>query len=427
MKGTKPKVLMLAPAFAPFANPEAIVNSKLALALISHGWDVDIISLRIRGNATYEYISEWDDIWKPLQKNIIEIEYPTVSKLLKPFVWLDTLLKVGYPVSGARWINYATSQVIELNKTKKYDLLLSRFLPLQGHIAAMNIAKRTDIPWIANWNDPPLEWFPPPYSSNIPSFERIIKSFVYPGIGKNAEFHTFPSERLRKYILDRIKQIPSCKSLVIPHVMLNNYSPKRVKNSNIFVICHAGNLANERDPEYFFKAVGKLINQSNCRNKILIKIIGIESVNLMSKAKAHNVDSLVMFVGKKTYIETINEMVNCTIGLIVEASCSEGIFIPSKLTDYVQANLPVLAISPRDGTVADVLKEYGCGLSASCDSVDEIYVALKKMYSSWEAGSLENDFPVGKIKEHFSVDNVVSMYEEIWRSLSVANQVCAER
>jgi UDP-N-acetylglucosamine 2-epimerase len=111
----KPKVLMLAPAFAPFANPEAIVNSKLALAFISHGWDVDIISLRIRGNAAYEYVSEWDEIWKPLQKYIIEIEYPVVSKLQKPFVWLDTLFKVGYPVSGARWVNYAACQVIELN------------------------------------------------------------------------------------------------------------------------------------------------------------------------------------------------------------------------------------------------------------------------------------------------------------------------
>ena len=89
----------------------------------------------------------------------------------------------------------------------------------------------------------------------------------------------------------------------------------------------------------------------------------------------------------------------------------EGVFLPSKLMDYVSAARPVLALSPANGCVADVLR-FGGGIRVGPDDVDASTDALQALYLRWKDGTLDELAPTQTVTEYFSPSRVVPRYEE---------------
>jgi hypothetical protein len=65
---------------------------------------------------------------------------------------------------------------------------------------------------------------------------------------------------------------------------------------------------------------------------------------------------------------------------------SRGIYFPSKLADYIAANKPILALSPREGTVA-TLASSGELIRVDHDA-DAVKNALSRLYAAFKAGTL---------------------------------------
>lgn len=103
--------------------------------------------------------------------------------------------------------------------------------------------------------------------------------------------------------------------------------------------------------------------------------------------------------------------------VLIEAPLAEGIFLPSKVTDYVQAGRPILAVSPRNGTLADLLGANGGGLAADCTDPDAIYSALRALYDSWARGSLAHDYCPARLRALFSDAAVIPQYEALLERL----------
>ena len=61
-----PRVLMFAPAFAPSYFSEGLVNSKLALAMLAAGWEVEVISQT--SDHSMSYSAGWPPLWAPLKR-----------------------------------------------------------------------------------------------------------------------------------------------------------------------------------------------------------------------------------------------------------------------------------------------------------------------------------------------------------------------
>ena len=97
--------------------------------------------------------------------------------------------------------------------------------------------------------------------------------------------------------------------------------------------------------------------------------------------------------------------------LLVEAKLKEGVFMPSKLADYLAAGKPILALSPRVGTVADYLKDGG-GLVVEPDDVAGIAAALEQLLDLWQAGRLATLRPPAATIARVSPEQVVPLYEQ---------------
>jgi hypothetical protein len=151
-----------------------------------------------------------------------------------------------------------------------------------------------------------------------------------------------------------------------------------------------------------------------------MEIIGVEEVGLTSMVRHLGLQRYVKTRGPCSYLLTLDRLAASTVSVLIEAPCKEGIFLPSKLVDYLQVGRPVLAVSPMPGTVDDLIREHGGGLVAKPDSTDDIEQALRTLFRAWRGDTLDN-FVSPELYNLFRSDAVLDELEEIVEELRAQN------
>jgi len=386
-----PRILMFAPGFAPYSFSENIVNSKLALAFKEHGWDVDVIS-RVDEGPLYD--ADWDEPWLPLKPLTHTVVYPPGNKNVRFFDLFRQFIRVKYPIGGLRWAGRALKLAIELHKSKKYQIVFSRSPNDIGHVPALHFARQTKVPWIANWNDPPAHLWPAPYKSAEGLLDKCSSRCLLSSVFKEARFVTFPSIRLCDHILRSLsKNASSSKARIVPHIGLIDYTSGKRKPDSCFRICHAGNLSKERNPENFFAGISLFVKQADISHAFEIHILGANDHSLDSLAVQNGLTKFVRVSGGLSYLNTLSILEQSDVLAVVEAPCEEGIFLPSKVADYAQVGRPLLAVSPQNSTLADLINQTKAGEFANCNKPEDIANALTRLYTSWRKNRLSEDYP----------------------------------
>jgi glycosyltransferase involved in cell wall biosynthesis len=409
---------MFSPIFAPFGNPEAIVNSKLALAFLHAGWQVDVVSRRAPAAFGYSYGSEWGTPWLELKGATHEVSYAHGNVAWARCEALFGAVKLGSLIEGCRWAWHAYLLAKSLVANAKYDAILSRSLPDAGHLPALRLAGETGIPWIANWNDASGAKNPPPNGRGLDARLKYQSRQLLSRTVAGASWLTFPCERLRQYCCKYLGPLAEKKSSVIPHIALGSPRGDRTRRRNIeFTIGHAGNLYSDRNPSALFEALRSFRERDPSR-KVKLLFLGLESVRLSELARRYGIVGLIEEGGSVPYLAAQSILERCDVLLVLEGPYQEGVYLPSKLVDYVQTGRPVLAVSPRVGTLADILGAFGGGLAADCVDPRAIEATLAKLYGAWCDGTLEGSYGSARLAVLFSPETVLGLYSELIDRLS---------
>jgi len=107
-------------------------------------------------------------------------------------------------------------------------------------------------------------------------------------------------------------------------------------------------------------------------------------------------------------------MSEADVALLVEANLEEGVFFPSKLSDYLTGGRPILALSPARGVAADFLASGG-GVLAGPEDVAGIAAALERLHGLWRAGRLAELAPRPEQAAAVSAAAVVPIYERAFQ------------
>lgn len=403
------KALMFAPAFAPNMGSESLVASKLVLALRNDGWDVDVISRR----EPDLYSSKWEPPWAELASSSHQLSPPPLARGTVLAARLRDALTLGHPIAGLRWAAVAVEYARNMMCRKDYDVLLSRSPPDIGHLPALILSRKYRMPWIANWNDPPVGAWPEPYGAENGSplrrwlYRRFVRETYLA-----ASLNTFPSAELSEHVERHFGLAATSNSMVIPHVTLP--SEASVDRSSLeFRLTHAGKLAGARSPAGFLEGLRRFIMESKLTpNQFVVRQIGHADRNLNDVAQRYEVGAYISSVGPMPYAAAMQELSQSTVNLLVEAPCAEGIFLPGKFTDYAQARRPILAVSPKFGVSERMLREYGGGRHANVEDPGAIHSALRDMYREWQGGVLDHRYETGVLLDQFSPRTVVADYRE---------------
>ena len=192
-----------------------------------------------------------------------------------------------------------------------------------------------------------------------------------------------------------IDKFGSCNknNFIIPHAILiyNSFletteNKRSSEKKPIIRFCHSGNLSIERNPFNFLHAISKFI-QETANENFRVDIIGKCDSSIDEIIKTLNLDKCVTVIGPLSYQETINQLANYDGFILLEAIMIEGIYLPSKISDYILFNKPIICISPDQGVIADLSKTCKQLFFASNLNVEEIKESITKVFNLLRAKS----------------------------------------
>ena len=395
------KILFIAPSCIPIVGSEAIVNIKLLKVLSQGGVRIDVVS-RLHNNQLYPDVGYEQYGIKIDNLHIVE----TDSRLNLKTIWLHVkaFLLFGVSYRGAHWACMALPFVLDLVKNNEYDAVITKDLP--GELLGSYLKKKKGLKWIATWNDPfPIEKYPFPYgkgvNATLPLFARRL---IY--LMRCADYQVFPSGRLRDYMLQYLL-IQKDKTMVIPHVTFNPLTNLPHRDNRILRIVHTGNLSNPRNPNHLIQAFSKFILK-HPNATIQLDFVGATN-NVLELSNEYNVGKYIKVLPPMPYDKTQELLRNYHIALIVEAPCSEGVFLPTKVGDAMQCGVDIFAISPAEGVLNDLYREKHIGYFADVTQVGEIENLLEIIWMDFMQAKIK----VSTIPEAYTPAFIFQQYKRM--------------
>lgn len=409
MTSPRPRILFIAPLCYPPAGSEAIVTSKLVLAMLKAGFDVAVIA---QGDFGLHYPTREDPVWDPVRRAVHLIDGAKAGG------WLDRLLSTSAlrrirPLRSLLWSLKAFLAARRLLRAGRFDLLVSRAAPQYGHLPALLLSFFHRVRWAACWSDPmPPRKAPPPYGEGAQAAISWGAAAYLGAVARRADWHVFPCERLRDFYARYLESMRG-KSVVIPHIALAGTDPPPPPaDRETFSVSCFGSLAH-RDPSVFFSGLRMFLDRGGAAGHVRVGFTGPPLADFDAKVRAAGVAEVVSASPEVTYEESMEQAAGSSILLLIEACCEEGIFFPSKFVDYVQTGRPILAVSPRRGTIADVLAADGGGIAADCTSPESVADALARLDDAWRRGELDREFGSGRLLARFGEASVVGAYRAL--------------
>jgi glycosyltransferase involved in cell wall biosynthesis len=413
---SSPRVLCISPFFAPIANAEAFCGGKTALSLLDANVELKVFSVDYSGHPKFSIDPSL--LWQRLES--VTDSTPPDAKKPK---FLSGPLAIRYlSPEWSRWISAIVAKAKRLHREMPFDLIYSRSLPNIAHIAAFWVARAINRPWVANFNDPwDLEGahlLPQDREKRRRTPKLIISDAWLKRIMRTADALTFPCSRLKDYHL-RLAPVGG-KCVVIPHI---GHACDFKENSPLFQLVHAGSLGSgestRRDSSVnLLRALRSFLGQQpEARKHFRLVLVGPEDRPTLALAQELGLNDIVSCTGRVSYAESLKWMRRATVCLLVEGEMPEGIFLPSKFPDYIQSDRPVIALSPRNGTIAD-LAQFSGVTRVSVHETEEIESAISKHYKGFETGLLESLKPSRELKERYDGITVGKQLRELFIAVS---------
>jgi len=152
-------------------------------------------------------------------------------------------------------------------------------------------------------------------------------------------------------------------------VITNGYDDEDIKTTAItkdekFSIAHVGTLVKDRNPVVLWEVLSKLVNQNaDFEKQLQIKLVGKIDIYVKEQIEKFGLTKYVYKIDYLPHNEVIFEQQKSKVLLLLvnNTKNAKGI-LTGKFFEYMIANVPVLAIGPKDGDLAKIMNETGVGL-----------------------------------------------------------------
>lgn len=414
------RILFVAPSSYPLNGPEAYVNAKVIKTLADAGNKIDVVSLKSVRRDRY-YPPEEDEYYFKNVNSINVVKINTGKNLSTVLNHISCFLKTGFVYKGSDWAYKAIKKCEELILNYKYDFIYTYDYP--SEIVGLYLTKKYGIKWVATWNDPyTMQKYPKPYGEGVEAKLSYNRRKLIREIGKHTYKNVFPNSRLKDYMLKYMENMNSESCTISPHIVLEeNVTANSSKKSDTLKIVHSGSIGKERDPKNFLIALKNVITKDRTAN-IKVTFLGINDrgkpAYVDNLIKENHLEDIVEFHPPIPYSQSHDFIRDFDVCLIIEAPCDEGIFLPSKVADYLQASKPIFSLSPSIGVLNDLWKDgmipY-CGDITSVESIEKEFCKLIRDYKSnsltFEPKAIEY-FGNRRIKVIHS--GILSKKQELW-------------
>jgi len=301
-----------------------------------------------------------------------------LSRRFVRYVW-SKLSTVRLPDRSFPWYRQATAEGMRFLQHDRMDAIFSSSGPVGSHIVASILARRTGIPWVADYRDLWSQNHVVKYHPILTIVEKRIERAVL----SPCRAAVTVSPPLAKE-LNALLQKPV---IVIPNGFdPDDYDP-RTKPLLRFTLTYTGRLyPPHRDPSVLFEAVTGLKSEGVTPDRLSLRLYSPPDVSpafVMGSAKRFGVEDFVEWGGYVPYLDSLRRQQESTVLLVIDFTGAEGI-LTGKIFEYLGAGRPILALGSPAGVIASLLERTKAGvmLSTAQQIKGQLKVWLKEFESS---------------------------------------------
>lgn len=401
------RVLFITESCFPVIGAENIVNARLLAVLTNSGnFQIDVITKKKKWqNYPSDSLDEYGIKLNSL--NLLEVD----NKVNLTTIWqhLLSLFKFGVVHKGDHWAYKAVFVAMNLIKSNEYDYVLTRAQP--SHLVGFYLKKKYGINWVCTWNDPyPSEMYPLPFGKGINSVMRL-KYHKSINIMRQADVFVYPNKRLADYINSFLKS-PEESIRIIPHVMMQKPKQARNKIGNQVKLIHSGDCTGTRSAKKTIQAIKELKdNNLLCSQDFQLTFLGRINEKDKEYVKCSGIDDIVSVMEPVSYLNSLKILDSFDVAVIIEAPWNEGVFLPTKVSDFMMEGKRIFAISPENGHLHDLYNEGFLSYYANTENVDSIKNEILKLLKDYKEDNW-NDYNVIVPQQYFS-DFAISQYSSL--------------
>jgi glycosyltransferase involved in cell wall biosynthesis len=292
-----------------------------------------------------------------------------------------------YPAIAARpdrWVSWwlgAVPEGLRLIRRHRPDVIWSTYPIATAHAIGATLARRSGLPWIADFRDPMAQEGYPADPLTWRRFAEIEARAI-----REAALSVFATPGAARTYRERYPDVPADRFRVIE----NGYDEETFAAAELglatrrplvagrMTLLHSGIVyPSERDPTALLAALRRLLDRgaldpAGVRIRFRAPGQGSHLARLIAEQR---LDSLVEVAPSLPYREAIEEMLLADALVVLQASnCNDQ--VPAKLYEYARAGRPILALTDPAGDTAATARSFRLDAIAPLDSVEEIERAL---------------------------------------------------
>lgn len=369
---TMKRVLMVAYHFPPLAGSSGVQRTlRFVQNLPSFGWEPLVLTTHPRA---YEQTS--DDLLTDI---------PAGTVVSRAFA-LDAARHLainghylGFTARPDRWISWKFAGIREglrLIRRFRPQAIWSTYPIATAHVIGCALARRSGLPWVADFRDPMAQDGYPPDPQVWRSFKAIeedvlararLSLFTAPGAVREYRSR-YPDAADRIGVLengydeDAFLRAEQQSSIGAP------------LNRGGLTLLHSGIVyPEERDPTALFAALGRLAASNALTDKPLrLRFRAAVHEDLLRRLAAqHHIAEFVELLPALPYEQALAEMLRADGLLVMQAAnCNDQ--IPAKIYEYLRAKRPIVALTEPGGDTGRLVAAAGVDAIAPLNDVGAI-------------------------------------------------------
>lgn len=310
-------------------------------------------------------------------------------------------MRLALPDRWMSWKWWAVPSALRIIRQQNVSAVWSTFPIATAHAIGIAVARRSGLPWVAEFRDPMWQGDYPP-DPRVNQVWRELEQRVF--AAASAVVVTTPGA-VREY-RERFPAFPRKRLVLIE----NGYDEDTFSRAGAkapgersshragdgpVTLLHSGIVyRSERDPSHLFAAIAALKAR---------EALSGDDLQLVLRASGHEAEyhtdidrlgiaDIVRLEPAIPYLDALQEMLSVDALLILQAAnCNAQ--VPAKLYEYLRADRPILALTDPSGDTARTLEATRAGLIARLDSQAEIETALLRFIEQVRLGDWRRAAP----------------------------------
>lgn len=384
--------LFVAFHFPPEAGSSGVLRTlKYVRYLGQYGWRVTVIAPRVDAYAVTDAELQTQ---LPASCRVVRTGYLNTRRHFALFGRYPALLAL--PDVWAGWYPWAVAAARRVLEADTVDLVYSTSPYATAHLIARNIARRNRKPWVADFRDP---WFEEPPEPGAPDgfLFRLLDRRLERNVIASCSAVVASTPGLCDILRKRYPYVSRTKFRAIfngyDEADFQEIDTARRGQGDRMKIVHAGSLNPEfRDPRPLFRALrrcgdARTIDLARVRLRLVGGGAFAGSQQLRAEINRLGLDDVIQIVERVAYAQSLQELTNSDLLLLVQASPDTVSLVPAKLYEYLRTQRPVLALV-HAGATTEVIEMTGGGWVVAPEDELRLADVLSEAFRRWNANTL---------------------------------------